>query len=202
MHTGAESFSSCGMEYAPSLVFFGVRKSIPASGKRRRWKGCFRMKKWIIVPTLFLMLASASALAQTAYVDNGSDPASRLNMRAAPEKTAASLGKFYTGVQVEIIASEGEWSRVRIGSGEGAVTGYMMTAYLAGDAQNVCPSRQVVSPYGTPAVVLRDSPSDSYDAVGMLQVGQAVSVLGVSGEFCYVLAADGTVGCLAADELR
>jgi len=162
------------------------------------------MKKWMAVPALMLMLtaASVSAMAQTAYVNNGADPASRLNMRTAPEKTAASLGKFYTGAQVEILSSEGEWSRVRIGSGEGAVTGYMMTAYLSGHVQSVCPQKLVASPYGTPAVVLRDSPSDSYDAVGMLQVGQTVSVLGVCGEFCYVCCEDGTVGCLAADELR
>ena len=60
----------------------------------------------------------------------------------------------------------------------------------------------VVSPYGTQSVVLRDRPSNSYDAVAMLMVGESVTVIGVSGDFCFVQLADSSVGCLLGSELK
>ena len=153
-----------------------------------------------------LMLWGGAALAQTAVVDNGSDPASRLNMRSAPSRDADSVGRFSSGTQVQVIADAGGgWAEVSVGSGSASVHGYMMAAYLRDDASGVLDARDVravASPYGTPAVVLRDRPSDSYDAVAMLPVGERVTVSGVSGDFCYVQRADGSVGCLAGDELK
>lgn len=161
-----------------------------------------RMLCAAVVLALIMTLCAACALAETAYVDNGSDPESRLNMRSAPDKNAASLGKFYSGTRVEIIADAGDgWSQVTIGG----LSGYMMAQYLSGEMSSVLdarPSRKVTSPYGTPAVVLRDRPSDSYNAVTMLPVGEAVRVIGVSGDFYYVQMQDGAVGCLAGDELK
>ena len=61
---------------------------------------------------------------------------------------------------------------------------------------------QVASPYGTQSVVLRDAPSDSYDAVAMLMVGQEVTAVGTSGEFYFVLLGDGGTGWLAEDEIK
>ena len=155
---------------------------------------------------LALMLCAACALAQTAYVDNGSDPESRLNMRSAPDKNAASLGRFYSGTPVQIVSDAGGgWSQVTIGSGMNRVSGYMMTQYLRGDAGSVLdarPQKKVVSPYGTPAVVLRDRPSDSYTAVTMLPVGESVRVIGIAGEFCYVMTQGDAVGCLESSELK
>lgn len=153
-----------------------------------------------------MLLCAGGALAQMAYVNNGSDPGSRLNMRSAPAKDAASMGKFYSGTQVEILSDAGGgWSQVVIGSGVSSVGGYMMTQYLSGDMHGVLdarPQMQVASPYGTPAVVLRDRPSDSYDVVAMLPVGETVRVIGVSGDFCYVQTQTSAVGCLADDELK
>ena len=60
----------------------------------------------------------------------------------------------------------------------------------------------VVSPYGTQSVVLRNQPSNSYDAVTMLMVGETVTVIGVSGDFCFVQTGDSSVGCLAGNELK
>lgn len=153
---------------------------------------------------LLLVLLAAGAYAQGAVIDNGSDPSSRLNMRTAPDRSADAVGKFYSGTQVEIVADAGGgWSQVLIGGGRHAVSGYMMTEYL--HASSVVDARErktVVSPYGTPSVVLRDRPSNSYDAVMMLPVGAGVTVIGVSGDFRYVLAEDGSAGCLLAGELK
>ena len=79
----------------------------------------------------------------------------------------------------------------------------MMKEYLRPHAGvDARQARRVVSPYGTPSVVLRDRASNSYNAVMMLQMGAAVTQIGVSGEFCYVMTDDGTVGCLLASELK
>jgi len=158
----------------------------------------------IALVTMLLLMMCAPAFAQSAVVDNGSDPASRLNMRSAPSRDAGAVGKFVSGTPVEIVADAGDgWSQVRIGGGRHAVSGYMMTQYLhASSAVDARESRKVASPYGTPSVVLRDRPSNSYDAVMMLAVGEGVTVIGVSGDFCYVVASDGSVGCLLSSELK
>ena len=161
---------------------------------------------WMIL--LLLMLLPTCALAQSAVVNNGSDPSSCLNMRKEPSRDSSSLGMFYSGTEVEIVSDAGEgWSQVSIGGGESSLDGYMMSDYLAtGSAADsvldATYTTQVSSPYGTQSVVLRDKPSDSYDAVAMLTVGESVRVIGVSGDFYFVLLEDNSVGCLASDELE
>ena len=161
------------------------------------------MKRCLTV-LLMLVLLSTTAYAQSAVIDNGSDPSSRLNMRTAPDRNASAVGKFVSGTQVEIVADAGGgWSQVRIGGGRHAVSGYMMTEYLhTSSAVDAKESKTVTSPYGTQSVVLRDRPSNSYGAVMMMPVGETVTVIGVSGDFCYVLAADGSAGCLLSAELK
>lgn len=166
------------------------------------------MKKTHIMLLLGMALAAAMlaavplALAQSAVVDNGSDLTSRLNLRAQPSKDAASLGKFYSGTAVDVVADAGDgWAQVSVGG----VEGYMMTQYLSADGSGVRDGtydRRVVSPYGTQSVVLRDRPSDSYDAVAMLTVGETVRVLGTSGDYYYVRTQNACVGCLSGDELE
>lgn len=154
-----------------------------------------------------MLMLCGGAYAQTAVVDNGSNPDSQLNLRKEPSTDAGSVGKFYSGTEVEIVSDAGEgWSEVSIGGGQNSVGGYMMSSYLksGSEASGVVDGtrgRQVVSPYGTQSVVLRDRPSNSYDAVAMLEVGESVTVIGVSGSFYYVQIADDSVGCLSGDEL-
>ena len=161
-------------------------------------------KRCFLLVCVLLLLLPAFALAQSAVIDNGSDPGSRLNLRSAPSRDAQAVGKFVSGTRVEILSDAGDgWSQVRIGGGQNAVTGYMMTQYLrSASSVDARESRKVTSPYGTQSVVLRDRPSNSYDAVMMLMVGETVTVIGVSGDFCYVQTGDSSVGCLASDELK
>lgn len=160
-------------------------------------------KKWMAL-LMALVLLPAAALAHGAVVDNGSDPGSRLNMRAQPGRDAAVIGKFVSGTPVEVLGDAGDgWSQVMIGGGRGSITGYMMSGYLkSSSAVDARESRKVASPYGTQSVVLRDRPSNSYGAVAMLKVGETVTVIGVSGDFCFVQTADSSVGCLLAGELK
>ena len=169
-----------------------------------------RLNKLASALALFaaLTLSCTLALAQSALVDNGSDTLSRLNMRSEPSRESASLGGFYSGTAVEIVSDAGGgWSQVTIGGGQSSISGYMASDYLAtgsamGGVLDATYDREVVSPYGTQSVVLRSRPSDSYEAVAMLTVGEAVRVIGVSGNFYYVRMSDDSVGCLSSDELN
>ncbi|MBQ4265877.1 MAG: SH3 domain-containing protein [Clostridia bacterium] len=161
-------------------------------------------KSWLAALMLAVLLLPGAALAQSAVVNNGSDPSSRLNMRSAPSRDAQAVGKFVSGTQVEILSDEGNgWALVRIGSGDAGVTGYMMRDYLKDSSSvDARERRAVASPYGTQSVVLRNRPSNSYHPVAMLAVGEMVTVIGVSGDFCYVVTGGGQVGCLLSGELR
>ena len=163
------------------------------------------MKKMMIcLMAALMLLLPAAAFAAGAVVDNGGDPASRLNMRMAPSTDAGVIGKFVSGTPVEIVADAGGgWAQVVIGGGQSSISGYMKTDYLrSSSAVDARERRVVASPYGTQSVVLRDRPSNSYDGVMMLMVGETVTVIGVSGDFCFVQTADSSVGCLMNSELK
>ena len=59
------------------------------------------------------------------------DPADRLHLRDGASKSGNSLGKFYNGTPVLVLERKGDWTRVQIGFGATARTGWMMTKYLA-----------------------------------------------------------------------
>ncbi len=161
-------------------------------------------KRLMVLLIMLLMMAPALAMAHSAVIDNGGDPSSGLNLRKAPSRDAAAIGKFVSGTRLEVLSDAGDgWSQVKIGGGRGSVTGYMMTSYLKdSSAIDARENSQVASPYGTQSVVLRDRPSNSYDAVAMLMVGETVTVIGVSGDFCFVQTGDSSVGCLLGSELK
>lgn len=164
------------------------------------------MKSGLALMMTALLCAPVGAMAQSAVVNNGSDLDSRLNLRQEAGTQSRSLGSFYTGTQVEVVADAGSgWTQVTLGGSVNSVSGYMSSQYLAGEAAGVIDatrSMEVVSPYGTQSVVLRSEASDSYDAVAMLAVGASVQVIGVADGFYYVQLDGECVGCLASDELK
>ena len=135
---------------------------------------------------------------RTAYVNN---PRSTqvLYLRETPSQRARALGQYKNGTQVKVVSYGATWCEVYVGTRHG----YMMTRYLAEDAsavQDMTKEMQVVSPYGTQSVVVRNTPSNSYDAVAMAEVGDEVRVIGTKGDYYYVLLGDGSVGCLSTSE--
>ena len=166
------------------------------------------MKRGLTLLTAALLCMPAGALAQSAVVNNGSDPGSRLNLRREASTQSRSLGKFYTGTQVEIVADAGDgWAQVTLGGSVNSVSGYMSMQYLptggaasgVGDA-TLC--MKAVPPSGPQPAVLRTEPSAPHAPVAMLTVGESVQVIGVADGFYYVQLDDECVGCLASDELR
>lgn len=49
------------------------------------------------------------------------DPRNRLNLRTAPDRSSPSLGKYFSGTQLEILEEQGDWYRVCIDFQEGWV---------------------------------------------------------------------------------
>ena len=90
------------------------------------------MLKRVFCWVLLLCCVWSAALAEYRYVYNGTQWDARLNLRAEPTKNSQSLGRYYTGVRVQVLEDLGTWSRVRIAMGESdeAVEGYMMNSYL------------------------------------------------------------------------
>ena len=82
---------------------------------------------WI---ALALLLSAACGLGESLFVDNRETDKiypERLNLRAQPAKHGASLGLYYTGTEVNLLAVENEeYDKVEVGG----MTGYMASSYL------------------------------------------------------------------------
>lgn len=167
-------------------------------------KKSFLHKMICLMAAAALVFLSSCALAQSAVIDNRSDPAGMASLREQPDANARTIGRFLSGAVVHVLGDAGNgWFQVALGSGMGSVSGYMTTDRLGASAHtDATHSASVVSPYGTQSVVLRSRPSNSYDAVAMLMVGDSVLVIGEMNEFKYVQTGSGCVGCLLASELK
>ena len=85
------------------------------------------------VPTTDVWLYAPSGVEATIGVVANPDYRDRLNLREEPSTSAASLGRFYNGVQVEIYWVENdEWCYVRVGKyeSEDLLVGYMMRKFI------------------------------------------------------------------------
>jgi len=160
------------------------------------------MKKRIFLLALCaLLLAAACAQAKTMYVVNPGGWDQRLHLRTKPDKSAPSLGRYYTGVRVQVLGQEGEWCRVRIASGlRGArPEGYMMASYLRSpETTNLA----AYIPVETAAADCRML-NASGQQCGSLRAGETVFVLAFCGERLHVMNRSGTMGYIgkAEDEI-
>lgn len=158
---------------------------------------------------LAIILTACTALADgtsytpgmTLYVNNP-DPTDRLNLRTEPGRDAHSIGKYYSGVSVELLdVPQNGWAHVRIDPYEG----YMDMAYLTpGPGENevtfAMPCLIVESAQGA---TLRSEPTPSARALYRFEKGSFVyNVLGVlSNGWIHVHYYAGENGFLPADAL-
>lgn len=158
----------------------------------------------ILLMVTSLLCASASAgdnRARTAIVNNP-NPADRLHLRTKPDSTAPSLGKYYSGVEVTVLSTQGaDWAKVRIG----ILEGYMQTKYLALDAQprsvkSAIPTLTVSNPNATDRLNLREKQSATSASLGRYYNGTSVEVLGVGDTWDHVRV-DGKLGFMMAKYL-
>ena len=158
--------------------------------------------------TLALVLTACAALAggvsytpgMTLYVNNP-DPTDRLNLRTQPGRDAHSIGKYYSGVSVELLdVPQNGWAHVHIDPYEG----YMDMAYLTpglgeNEVKFAMPCLVVESNQGA---TLRSEPTPAAKALYRFEKGsQVFNVLGVlSNGWIHVYFA-GENGFLPADAL-
>ncbi len=129
------------------------------------------------------------------------NPSDRLHLRVNPSKSAASQGKYYSGVKGMILgyAGNNQWVAVRIG----ILTGYMDARYIVTDAKaqakikSLCPRVQVKNPAGTQHLNLRELPSETSASLGLYATGTSVKVLGV-GPTWYHVEVNGVTGFMMA----
>lgn len=131
---------------------------------------------------------------------NNPNPEDRLHLRTGPEKGARSFGKFYNRTPVLVLERGETWTRVQIGRGGAAMTGYMMTKYLAFDAQEkaqvVCAfPQQELTQENESGVYIHAEPKDTAVTVRVFRQESNDFIIGVSGDEWYiVLRADGAAG--------
>ena len=119
-------------------------------------------------------------------------------MREAPNRNAQSLGKFYNRTPVKMIAWDGDWAYVEIGTGEAHLYGYMMTKYLTrGGDKGVRCAFEILTPIeeiGQDGAPIYREPDDTMEEIGRF-VGGDEYVIGVYGDdWVIVLTWDGNVG--------
>ncbi len=153
------------------------------------------MKRKIGLVFLLLLLFRTAVLAESATVGE------KVTLYGSPAQGEAR-GTLLAGTRVEVIASEGEYAEIRAGAGAASMTGFVRASSIGDAVQNETYGANVVSPYGTPAVVLRSSASDSYEAVAVLPAGTAVTVLGSHRGYLFVRTGTGQYGFLAANEIQ
>lgn len=150
----------------------------------------------VLLLTLCMLLSTAlagtekqSSLSGEYAVVNNPDPEDRLNLRSQPSRDAASLGKYFNGVMVQVLGSAGNgWARVRVGATEG----YMMTEYLADPAQMtvvvepVLPTATVNNPFANGQGLLEKPDSADVTLMVTLNNGAEVTVLGLTDQRAHV----------------
>ncbi len=155
-------------------------------------------------------LPTATPLPQNiAYVNNyginGSGSGGRLNLRAMPDVTSDSRGKYYTGTPVLLLGrSINGYAEVSVGLDKNnLVQGWMDERYLSESAYayvNELPRTTTRNPRS--GVNLRSRPTDQCAILGWYPHGTAVTVMGVTENgWCHVQVG-GQMGFMYADLLQ
>lgn len=161
------------------------------------------MKKAFVI-LLAVLLLSASALTAGAeyavvYNPNTTD---LLNLRLEPDAGAASLGKYYTGVVVQVLETTNDiWAKVQVGN----MTGYMMRQYLEDPAgtKNIpgFVTTTLKNRYAAGMTALLDSPGGAaHRVIANIADNAPVTVLGYAGDYAHVQYA-GITGYVPQDSI-
>ncbi|MDR2656556.1 MAG: SH3 domain-containing protein [Oscillospiraceae bacterium] len=144
----------------------------------------------VIMAVLMMAAAFAPGVAGASYayrpaVVNNPNPSDRLNLRASPSSSAASLGRYYNGVVVDVLQDNAygtQWWQVRIG----ATIGYMQSAYLRYGGEGTVPSASPTVYVTASSVNIREKTNTSARIVGTARNGKALKVLGIAGSWYHI----------------
>lgn len=141
-----------------------------------------------------LLLGAATVHAQEligssgmyAVVKNPND-ADRLNLREKPSTASESLGKYYNGTFVRVLATPKDgWAHVVIGTETGSMEGYMMTKYLNRDPANIGMVATMPVVYTTMYSDLRTCPELGSESIGAVDTYTGLTVLGYTPDWYHV----------------
>ena len=160
-----------------------------------------RLMSILLCLMLVLILTSAAMATESSAQVNNPNPTDRLNLRTAPNTEAPTLGKYYNGVNVQLLGAENNgWIKV----GFGNLVGYMRAEFLEQDYKNVInsvlPAYTITNAAGT-GLNLRESQSINSKSLGFYSNGETGWVYGVGETWCHVQAPDGKVGFMLREML-
>ena len=155
----------------------------------------------ILLSIIFILLASTAMATENMAQVNNPNPEDRLNLRTRPSTDAPTLGKYYNGVNVELLGPEQNgWRPVRFGN----LVGYMLADFLEPNYSNLVapalPFYTISNAAGT-GLNLRESQSTNSKSLGFYANGQSGWVYGVDETWCHVQAPDGQVGFMLREGL-
>ncbi|MCL1795263.1 MAG: SH3 domain-containing protein [Clostridia bacterium] len=127
----------------------------------------------------------SGGVSYTTAVVNNPNPRDFLNLRAAPTKSSASIGRYYNGTIVDILQYGPEWCYVRVNG----IIGYMMTYYLSFSG-SYTPGPGGWS-YATVNTIssrlnLRAAPTTASSSLGLYAKGTIVTILSYGPDWCHV----------------
>lgn len=119
------------------------------------------------------------------------DPKDRLHLRVLPDRNADSLGKCWNGTPVRVLGHQGDWTKVRVGSEQGGLTGWMMSKYLAfgraaSSVKRAFPDKVAVDGY-TGKNAFRDIAQTALSPLRISESFSDISVIGVVNDQLFLL---------------
>lgn len=167
----------------------------------------------VLAACLLTSYALPSSAAHAAGTYSAKVYANSLNVRSEPAANAAITGSLANGAVVTVTEEQHGWLKVRAGSVSGWVAGYYLKrtsgAASAGttSASSANTSVKTSSASSGTAVVtasslrIRGGPGTSYEVVGSLQSGNAVTILLRQGAWSRIRTAGGTTGWVSTQYL-
>lgn len=155
------------------------------------------MKRFLSLLLVLMLLVPAAALADggDTYAVISHPSAKYITLRETPSDNATSLGKFYNGLYVYVIAYyDNTWAEITVNPGsEQPYTGYVKRTFLQTDFINnavasSAPAMSLKNAQGK-GVLLRSTPtflSNNSNALGLYANGTQVQVLGEMDSWYYV----------------
>lgn len=150
-----------------------------------------------VLAAIFLTVTAAAAVIGTAVVR-----ADSLRLRSQPSTTSSTITYLTQGTQVQVHEALDGWYKVSYGT----YTGYVSAEYMSyAPASGTEIASSVSSSAGGAeasingsAVNFRSGPSTEHSVIASLNVGDAVQLLDVEGDWCQVVW-DGQTGYVKAD---
>lgn len=131
------------------------------------------MKRLLSVFLVLILLLTAIPVASLAISQYGYVTGGWLRLRSGPSFDASTISSYYTGTEVKVVGSSGNWYQVETPDSK---TGYMYASYITFSGGGGGSSAYVTSGNGY-GVRMRSGPGTGYAIVGVYSVGTAVTVL-------------------------